>query len=410
MQRANGRGLLHGMIGLVVAAALVAPSLIAAPASAAAFTPEDIIFPVVGDVWYVDTWGAPRSGGRTHEGTDIMSLEGKGLPVVAAADGTVKWIGATCCYLAIDHGGGWETWYIHLDNDTPGTDDGLGWGIAEGIIPGAAVSAGELIGWVGDSGNAEETDPHLHFEIRFEGEAVPSYEYLLGATVLNAPGEPVADPADPGEPGEPVEPPHPEDPEDPAPGAPGFAGYFADDEGNVHEHNIDTMFELGITKGCNPPTNDRYCPDGELTRGQIAAFLRRLLELPWTETDYFADDADSVFERDIDALSAAGIAFGCTETAFCPDDAVRREEMAEFLVRTFAPLDPEAYANPNTGDWFTDDGESAFEESINRLAHARVTLGCNPPTNDSFCPEDPLTRAQMATFLARALGLEGATG
>jgi hypothetical protein len=388
------------MIGSMLAIALVASSFIAAPASAAEFTPDDIIFPVVGDVWYIDTWGAPRSGGRTHEGTDIMSLEGKGLPVVAAAEGTVKWIGATCCYLAIDHGGGWETWYIHLNNDTPDTDDGLGWGIAEDITPGAAVTAGQLIGWVGDSGNAEETDPHLHFEIRFEGEAIPSYEYLLNATVLNEPGEPVADPADP------VDPADPGEPVDPEPEVPAYAGYFGDDEGNVHERNIDTMFELGITRGCNPPTNDEYCPERELTRGQIAAFLRRLLDLPSTEIDYFADDEGDIFEDDIDALTEAGIGFGCTETEFCPETPVRREEMAEFLVRTFAPADPERYANPDEIDWFVDDDESAFASSINQLASAFVTVGCNPPANDDFCPAEPLTRAQMATFLARALGLE----
>jgi hypothetical protein len=388
------------MIGSVLTIALLASSFIAAPASAAEFTPDNIIFPVVGDVWYIDTWGAPRSGGRTHEGTDIMSLEGKGLPVVAAGEGTVKWIGATCCYLAIDHGGGWETWYIHLDNDTPGTDDGLGWGIAEGIVPGAEVAAGQLIGWVGDSGNAEETDPHLHFEIRFEGEAIPSYEYLVNATVLNEPGEPVADPA------EPVDPVDPGEPADPEPDTPAYAGYFVDDEGNVHERNIDTMFELGITRGCNPPTNDEYCPNREITRGQMAAFLRRLLDLPTTEIDYFVDDGDSIFEDDINALTEAGVGFGCTETEYCPNTALRREEMAEFLVRTFAPLEPEKYANPDETDWFIDDDDSVYASSINRLAAAFVTVGCNPPENDSYCPTDPLTRAQMATFLARALGLE----
>ncbi len=390
------------MLASMLAVALTASTFIAAPASAAEFSPDNIIFPVVGDVWYIDTWGAPRSGGRTHEGTDIMSLEGKGLPVVAVADGTVKWIGATCCYLAIDHGGGWETWYIHLDNDTPGTDDGLGWGIAEGIEPGAVVEAGELIGWVGDSGNAEETDPHLHFEFRFEGEALPSYDYLTAATVLNEPGEPIADPADPVQPVEPDDP----DPEIPGDETPAFDGYFADDEGSVHEVNIDMMFELGVTRGCNPPTNDHYCPENHLTRGQIAAFLRRLLELPEADVDYFVDDADSIFEADINSLAAAGIGFGCSETDYCPGAEVTREEMAEFLVRTFAPLDPDRYTDSSVSDWFTDDEESEFAASINMLATAGVTVGCNPPANDNYCPTDPLTRAQMATFIARALGME----
>ena len=397
------------LLAVTVVVALAASLIAPAPASATEFVPENIIFPVVGDVSYTDTFGAPRSDGRTHEGTDIMTTDAlKGLPVVAAATGTVKWIGATCCYLAVDHGDGWETWYIHLDNDTPGTDDGLGWGIADGIVPGAVVDAGQLIGWVGDSGNAEETDPHLHFEIRFEGVALNPYPYLIEAIVVSQPGEPIADPADPGtgdpgtgDPGtgEPIDDPVVET-------AAPASGYFIDDDGSVHESNIDTMFELGVTRGCNPPTNDRFCPEGELTRGQIAAFLRRTLDLPASDVDAFADDDASIFEGDINALATAGIAFGCTETDFCPDAAVRREEMAEFLVRTFVPLDPERYANPDGTDWFTDDTGSAFETAINQLAAAGVTLGCNPPANDNYCPTELLTRAQMATFLARALGVE----
>ena len=72
---------------------------------------------MIGDVSFVDTYGAPRAGGtRTHEGTDIMTDGIKGLPVVAAANGVISWIDDECCNLAIDHGGGWSTWYIHLDN------------------------------------------------------------------------------------------------------------------------------------------------------------------------------------------------------------------------------------------------------------------------------------------------------
>lgn len=103
---------------------------------------------------------------------------------------------------------------------------------------------------------------------------------------------------------------------------------------------IDWLGDRGITRGCDPPTNDHFCPDDPVTRGQMAAFLHRALgdALPaGTPTD-FGDDDGSVFETDIEWLAATGI-----------------------------------------------------------------TRGCNPPTNDRFCPDDPITRGQMATFLYRAL-------
>jgi peptidoglycan hydrolase-like protein with peptidoglycan-binding domain len=128
-----------------------------------------MLFPVGGtDVYFADDeyigFGACRGGcTRLHEGVDIMAPKGTEVYAVAAA--TVSWIGSNCCSVFLQHDDGWQSWYIHLNNDTPGTDDGLGWGIAAGIIPGARVAAGQLIGWVGDSGNAEDTAPHLHFEL-----------------------------------------------------------------------------------------------------------------------------------------------------------------------------------------------------------------------------------------------------
>jgi peptidoglycan hydrolase-like protein with peptidoglycan-binding domain len=128
--------------------------------------------PVDGDHYLADWFWAARSHG-IHHAQDLMSP--KMTPVVAAADGTVRLINWTdqdhmnpdrCCTIALRHNDGWESWYIHLNNDTPGTDDGLAWGIADGIVPGTPVKAGQLIGWVGDSGNAEFTGPHLHFELR----------------------------------------------------------------------------------------------------------------------------------------------------------------------------------------------------------------------------------------------------
>ncbi len=156
----------------------------------------DMIFPVIGDVYYTDTFGACRSGcSRTHEGIDLMA--DKMTPIVAVADGTVGWMhaeqGGKCCAMSLDHADGWESYFIHMNNDTPGTDDGQGWGFAEDIYPGAPVYAGQLIGWVGDSGNAESTAPHLHYELHMpDGTVVNPYESLNAAPVLSAPAVPVA--------------------------------------------------------------------------------------------------------------------------------------------------------------------------------------------------------------------------
>jgi hypothetical protein len=92
----------------------------------------------------------------------------------------------------------------------------------------------------------------------------------------------------------------------------------------------------GITTGCNPPTNDRFCPSANVTRGQMAAFLTRALDLPAGPTGVFSDDDDSEFEADIEALATAGITTGCNPPAndrFCPNDNVTRGQMAAFLNR-----------------------------------------------------------------------------
>jgi hypothetical protein len=115
---------------------------------------------------------------------------------------------------------------------------------------------------------------------------------------------------------------------------------FIDDDNSVFEADINWLAAVGITRGCNPPVNDRFCPDGKVTRGQMAAFLVRAL----------------------------------------------------------------GYTNDGGGDLFTDDDDSIFEGDIDRLGAAGVTRGCNPPTNDRFCPTDNVTRGQMAAFLHRALG------
>lgn len=179
-------------------------------------------------------------------------------------------------------------------------------------------------------------------------------------------------------------------------------GTFQDDNGSVHEASIEALSAAGITNGCNPPFNDRFCPEQPVTRGELAAFLTRAGDVPQSAIDRFVDDDGSLFEDDIDAISAFGVTTGCNpprNDAFCPNRSVSRAEMATMLARLFA-------FEPGDEDHFTDDDASPHEGDINAIADAGVTFGCNPPANDGFCPDQPVTRAQMASFLVRALDLE----
>ena len=114
-------------------------------------------------------------------------------------------------------------------------------------------------------------------------------------------------------------------------------GPFYDVAGSVFADDILWMYDAGITKGCNPPYNNRYCPDQRVTRGQMAAFLVRALGLSeGAGSDAFVDDDDSIFQTDIERLAAAGITRGCNppdNDRFCPGDPVTRGHMAAFLHR-----------------------------------------------------------------------------
>ena len=134
-----------------------------------------------------DDYGYARRGHR-HKGNDIFG--DKGDPVVAVLGGIVKRVssGPTAGnFVIIEHGDGWETWYLHLNNDKPGTDNGrLGpeQAIGSRIEEGSYVPAGAVVGFVGDSGNAEGTEPHTHFELRNDGKSVNPFPYLNGAWTL----------------------------------------------------------------------------------------------------------------------------------------------------------------------------------------------------------------------------------
>jgi hypothetical protein len=120
-------------------------------------------------------------------------------------------------------------------------------------------------------------------------------------------------------------------------------GSFTDDDGSIHESDINGLAASEITKGCNPPQNTQYCPDSPVTRAQMASFLVRALDLPTADQNPFTDTSGSVHQNDISALAQADITKGCNppqNTQYCPDDPVTRAQMASFLVRALDGVDP----------------------------------------------------------------------
>lgn len=373
------------------------------PASGAELYP--MIFPVLGSNHYTDTFDAARSGGRTHQATDIMA--DKMIPVVAAASGTVGWmqdvVGGSCCAMALHHDDGWSSWYIHLNNDTPGTDDGLGFGFAEGITSGVHVAAGQLIGWVGDSGNAEQVGSHLHFELhRPDDTRFNPYESLLAATVVSQPivgndqdGDGVDDPLDncPAVPN-----PHQSDSDgngigdkcDPWADVP--IDYWA-------RASIDTLFGEGITVGCSTDPL-RFCPEGALTRAEMATFLLRAVGgTPATPSGYFADaPAGSWYLPFVESLYDLGITEGCDTNplTFCPDEQVSRAHITTFLIRSMGESPADAYHG-----YFTDVPEGAwYTPFVERLFELGIVGGSDDGT---FGPNEIITRAEMAVLVDTAL-------
>lgn len=164
--------------------------------------------------------------------------------------------------------------------------------------------------------------------------------------------------------------------------------------------DVQWLATQGITRGCNPPDNDLFCPEDGLTRAEMATFLVRAFDLPAEEANVFADDDKSVHEANINALAASDITRSCNPDhggdLYCPDRIVTRAELASFLVRA---LDlPPVDAQP-----FVDTVGSVHADDITALAAAGITLGCNPGNGgDHYCPDENVTRGQVAAMLHRA--------
>lgn len=171
----------------------------------------------------------------------------------------------------------------------------------------------------------------------------------------------------------------------------------SDTTDHLFSRAVTWLIDTDVALGCSASA---FCPDRPITRGEIATLLAGALKLPPASRDYFTDDNGSPHEANINAMAEAGITLGCnppTNDFYCEQQTLTREEAASLLARALGlPKD--------APDQFVDDSSSVHQANINALGARGITSGCNPPTNDLYCPKDILTRGQIAAFLRRALG------
>ena len=168
--------------------------------------------------------------------------------------------------------------------------------------------------------------------------------------------------------------------------------------------DIGKLSARGVTLGCG---NGNYCPGDPITREQMAAFILRAkgeFNPPTPASQRFNDvPPGNPFYNYIDRLAVLQITLGCTpdHLMYCPADPVKRDQMAAFLLRGLGEFNPPTPASQRFSD--VPPG-NVFYNFVDRMAVLNITLGCTPD-HLMYCPNDSVTRAQMAAFLVRAFGL-----
>lgn len=193
---------------------------------------------------------------------------------------------------------------------------------------------------------------------------------------------------------------------------------FNDTQGSIFEGSIGALVEAGITAGC---ADDEFCPEKPLTREQMASLLVRAMELPVGQGGTFSDDDDSIHQRDIEALAAAGITHGCDDGLFCPERTVTREEMASFVARAL-DLDPPAempeiptrvLEELQTPDWPTQPGPEGWRPLVDEyfpheVDRAMRVLACesngNPRARNPRSGASGLFQHMPGSWAERAAG------
>ena len=301
-------------------------------------------------------FGEPRDGGaRLHAGVDILAP--KMTPVVAVRSGTVSTVRdapGDCCWVAVRHDDGWLSMYVHLNNDTVGTNDGQGVGIRPDLREGVRVAQGELLGWIGNSGNAEGGPPHLHFELRTPwGEPIDPGPSLYSARRRA----------------------HPASLDAPLDAA--YSGAFIDYGAESAAEIFDTATALGLPSWCDT-WGVRACPGNIATREAVSRWITALtgdVEAPFL---YFT------LEHPVDDPTPYLSAYDTCDTPPVCGQPVTRGEVAQLIVAALHP------------DLVTDQAGSIA------LLHTMGTIdSCDPRGLDAT---EELTRTSTLRMLLRAWG------
>lgn len=171
---------------------------------------------------------------------------------------------------------------------------------------------------------------------------------------------------------------------------------FVDDDDSQFEAEIEVLANAGVTQGCGAPEAQTFCPDQPVTRGEFAVFLGRAVDIGAGPVDRFQDvAAEAPIADAVGGLAEAEVVAGCAQDRFCPGQVVTRAEAATFVARTVdvSGEEPQAFDDLPR--------DSPFFEPVGRLAAAGIVQACDV-TGEQFCPQRPITRAEVARLLVEA--------
>ncbi|HSL25383.1 MAG TPA: M23 family metallopeptidase [Acidimicrobiia bacterium] len=334
-------------------------------------------WPVLGGGAILSVFGADRDGGsRRHAGVDIVAP--KLTPIVAVADGTVSGVHSArsdCCWVTIKHDNGWSSAYLHLNNDLGSEDSGGGVGIRPDLFTGLRVVAGEVIGWLGDSGNAEPGIPHLHFELHLPG-GTPidplaslrwAYRRMPAPALAAAPSQ--------------------------------FRGPFIDDDGLLAEQIFDLLVTLGSITACDQ-WGAAVCPHQTATNSDAATWVGAITRV------LVPTAMPAVAPEMLEEIAFASRA--CPPEG-CPSPPVTVGELAAMLVwaadqrahdeavTALEEGEPEDGVPSQPSPYWTADPVSAWARLVAEGRADDCTMIARPLSA-------PLTRAGLAEMIGKALG------